>query len=413
MIFLAIQHLLARKKQSLVTLLGIFIGTIAFIVISGFFTGFQNFMTDNLVSGDAHIKIQARERLIVKDEVEKFLFPEYHQFIWRRVPAGRRSAATIENIQGWYERLQSIPEVLAYTPVYTTSASIASNGTTYTLSITGMYPSNQVKVTNIESKMTKGSLLNLEKGTGGIVVGQEFASDLAKEVGDVITLTTTDGRQLPFKIMGIFDTGDKRNDLQAAYMTLSDSQKVANAQGRISQISVKVAHFREASTLADNWAATSYDKVQSWDEINAGFLSMFRSQDIMKYLVTGVIVLVAGFGIYNILNMVVNQKRRDIAILRSMGYEARDIIRLFLLQGIALGLAGGLLGCVTGYIICRLLGDIKMGGPQSGTFTIPFDTLTYLKALAISNGAALLASFLPARAASKLTPIEIIRGGAE
>lgn len=413
MIFLAIRHLLARKRQSIVTLLGIFIGTTAFIVISGFFQGIQDLITDALVSGDAHIKIQARERSIDREEVEHFLFPEYTHFHWIRVPAGRRASAAIDNPNGWFERFPSEPDVTAATSVYNTTALVNSNQTVYSLSITGMRPSEQVKVTNIESKMVEGSLLDLEKGTGMIVIGKELADELAKQVGDVITLTNTSSERQPFKIVGIFSTGNKFGDRSAAYVRLQDAQKLAHAAGKVSQISVKVANFREASAVANNWKATSFDKVESWDQSNENLLSMFRSQDITRYTVTGIIMLVAGFGIYNILNMVVNQKRKDIAILRSMGYEARDIVRLFLFQGLILGVTGGLLGCLVGWMICVGIGDIHMGGPSAGSFRIGFDFVTNLKALAISNGSALLASILPARAASKLSPIEIIRSGAE
>ncbi|HEX7674086.1 MAG TPA: FtsX-like permease family protein [Bdellovibrio sp.] len=414
MVFLAAKHLMARKKQSLVTLLGIFIGTLAFIMISGFFSAQQNYMIDMMVSGDAHIKIQARERLIIKEEVEKFLFPEYKNFVWLRAPAGRRAAAAIENPPGWYERFKDYTEVVAATSVYTATGLLSNNGTNYSLSITGAKPSEQVKITNIASKIIKGNYLDLEKGTGSIVVGKELASDFAKEVGDTITLTTTDGRQLPFKIVAIFSTGERRAEISQAYTTLTDAQKIGNVSGQISQISVKVKNFRDASKLADSWKATSYDSVQSWDQLNSQLLQMFTTQDMTQYLVTGVIMLVAGFGIYNILNMVVTQKRKDIAILRSMGYESKDIIRLFLLQGALLGLTGGLLGCLASFLFSKALGDIHMGGPFSGaTMTIDFNIYTYLQALLISNGAALLASYLPSRNASKLTPIEIIRSGAE
>lgn len=413
MIFLAIKHLMARKRQSLVTLLGIFIGTLAYIVISGFFTGFQNSMTDSLVSGDGHIKIQALERMIVKEEIEKQLFPDYQNFLWRRIPSGKRAAPAIENTQGWYDRLSASDEVVAFTPVYNTGASLASNGTTYNLSITGMRPRQQVKVTNIESKMVAGSLLDLEKGSGSIVIGKDLSDELAKVIGDVLLLTSAEGKLFPFKIQGIYSTGNKRSDLMNVYMTITDAQKVGNAFGKVSQISVKTTNFRKASDLAERWSSSSLDNVQSWDQLNSGFLSIFQTQDLLKSMITGVIMLVAAFGIYNILNMVVNQKRRDIAILRSMGYESKDVIRLFLTQGVALGIAGGLLGCLIGFFVCTALGTMKMGGPQAGTFSIPFDLGTYLQALLISNGVALLASYLPARAASKLTPIEIIRGGAE
>lgn len=414
MIFLALKHLLARKKQSVVTLLGILIGTTAFIVISSFFLGFQEYLTDTLVSGDAHIKVQAREREIKQDDIEKVLFPEEHHFLWRRKPAGRRSAPNVDNPLGWYERFASQPGFIAATPIFTTTALINDNQITYPLNLTGMRPASMVKVTNIETKMISGSILDLGLGTARIVIGSELADSLAKQVGDMILLTSNDGKQHPFKVVGIFSTGNQYADRTTAYTNLSDAQNLGNAAGRISQISIKISDFRQAADLASSWKRTSYDKVQSWDQSNENLLSIFKTQDIMRFATSGIIILVAAFGIYNILNMVVNQKRKDIAILRSMGYEARDIINLFLLQGITLGVIGGLLGCVIGYFIGRAIGNIDIRPPgargASGGFEITFRLSVYLLGLLISNSAALAASFFPAYSASKLTPIEIIRG---
>lgn len=409
MLFLALQHILSRKKQSFVTLMGIFIGTVAYIVISSFFQASQNSMITSMVSGDPHIRIQAREREIQKDEVQNILFPGDNHVSWKRTPSGSRASAAIENPQGWFDKLAHHPEVLASTPVYNAPALVVSNKTTYSVNVIGMRPSEQVKVTNIESNMIAGSLLDLEKGTGRIVIGKDLAGLTAKQIGDNILFLSPLGIKTPFKIVGIFSTGSRFSDRGTAYAVIEDAQKLARAAGRISQISVKVKDFQRAAEISDEWKQTSSDKVQSWDQINENLLSLFRSQDITRYTVTGVIMLVAGFGIYNILNMVVIQKRREIAILRSMGFEYKDIIQLFLLQGVVLGAVGGFVGCLVGYLIGLAVGDVSMGGPRSMVFHLEFDFLTYSKALIISNSVAVAASFFPASAAAKMTPIEIIR----
>ena len=415
MLFLAAKHILSRKKQSLVTLAGIIVGTTAFIVISSFFAGFRSYLTDSLVSGDAQIKIQARERTIDRNEVEPILFPGVEHVVWSKLPSGRRASQTIENSRGWLDRLSVDPAVRAATAVYTTTALVAVDQTPYSLSIIGTRPEDLVRVTNIASKVTSGSFVDLGKGTGGIVIGSELAVRLGRQVGDSVVLTTTLKKQQPFKIVGIFSSGNKAADLASAYTTLADAQRLGGALGRVSQISVKVADFQQAGALAASWRRASTDKIESWDEANASFLSIFHTQDIMRFMATGIIMLVAAFGIYNILNMVVTQKRRDIAILRSMGYESRDVIELFLLQGIFLGVAGGLIGCCLAFAISAGIGEVGAGPPgqNSGSFTLQFELGTYLTAMLIANAAAMAASYLPARAASRLTPIEIIRTGAD
>jgi lipoprotein-releasing system permease protein len=129
-----------------------------------------------------------------------------------------------------------------------------------------------------------------------------------------------------------------------------------------------------------------------------------------------VILIVAGFGIYNILNVVVNQKKKEIAILRSMGFTASDVKRLFLTQGVFLGVVGGLIGLLFGFLVSKYMATLQFaGGPEGGAGLMPisFKLQIYFMAMGFANFVAILASYLPASAASKLTPIQIIREGAE
>jgi lipoprotein-releasing system permease protein len=415
MFYLAIQHLLNRKKQSIVTLLGIMIGTTAFIVMSCFFVGVQNQITDSLVSGDAHIKIYAYEEDITPELIEGNQFKKKDQVSWVRKPGGKKSSISIENPGLWEEVFKASPDYVASTPVYSTTGLITVNNEIKNITLVGMKPSSLIKVTNIESKMTQGSILDLEKMTGSIIIGEEMAKVLGKEVDDLIVITSSTGQNFPLKIIGLFNTNNRRADQGSGFVSLIDAQKIAAKPGAISQIYVKVKDFRQAATISNKWKKISHDFVESWDQAHEGLISMFESQDMTRYMATGIIMLVAAFGIYNILNMIVNQKRKDIAILRSMGYEAYDIIRLFLIQGVALGFSGGFFGMLLGYIICISIGRVEFGPPSSrgDGFTLDFNLQIYLTAFVISNSAAILASILPSRSASKLTPIEIIRAGAD
>ena len=133
---------------------------------------------------------------------------------------------------------------------------------------------------------------------------------------------------------------------------------------------------------------------------------MFQMQNIMRNSITFVIVLIVAFGIYNILNMVVNHKKRDIAILRSMGYSRQSVAKLFLLQGSLLGLLGALLGLAIGYIACTRLQLIEIGVPGGRNhLLLSFSGWIYLRGFLITLSASLLASWLPARVASRLAPM--------
>lgn len=415
MLFLAVQHLINRKKQSLITLLGIMIGTTAFIVMSSFFVGLQNQITDSLVSGDAHIKIYADETEITSEYIQDKMFPGT-SVGWIRKPGGTRKSSSIESLGLWDDVFKNSEDYVASTPVFSTSVVIAQNNETWNLNLTGTKPESLIKITNIEDKMIIGSMLDLLKTTGSVIIGEQLAKSIGKEVGEnIVVRSTSTGNIFPLKIIGLFNTDNRRADLGSGYVLISDAQKIASKPGAISQISVKVKNFRNAANVSNMWKKMSNDYVESWDQAHEGLISMFQSQDTTRYMATGIIMLVASFGIYNILNMIVSQKRKDIAILRSMGYEALDITKLFLVQGLALGIGGGILGMILGFIICEFIGTVQFGPPGSkgGEFTLDFNFQIYLTAFVISNSAAILASILPSRSAAKLTPIEIIRSGAD
>jgi lipoprotein-releasing system permease protein len=155
------------------------------------------------------------------------------------------------------------------------------------------------------------------------------------------------------------------------------------------------------------------EKVESWDQANEGIMSVFKTQDIVRILMTFSILIVAGFGIYNILSLAVNHKRREIAILRSIGFEPWDIHKLFLLQGTLLGLAGGLLGVLLGWLACLAMSWIEVSpdrGLGSGYMIISFEMMIYVKGFLLAVISASLASYFPARFAGGLEPIDIIRG---
>jgi lipoprotein-releasing system permease protein len=154
------------------------------------------------------------------------------------------------------------------------------------------------------------------------------------------------------------------------------------------------------------------EKVQSWDQSNEGIMSIFTTQDIVRNSMTLSILVVAGFGIYNILSLAVTHKRREIAILRSMGFEPYDISALFLTQGLILGLIGGVVGCFLGLTASYGMSLIRVSearGLGTGQLMISFNYMIYVKAFILALASSSFASYFPARSAGLLEPIDIIR----
>lgn len=248
-------------------------------------------------------------------------------------------------------------------------------------------------------------------GQSLIFIGERLMSFLGAKVNDTVNISTSAGTVIPMKIIGTFNTGDRRVDERTVYASITTVQNATGSSGQITEITVKINDFSRAAEIATRWKAASRDNVESWDQANSDRLSMMSTQDIVRNVTTIAFILIVAFGIYNILNMVVSHKKKDIAILRSIGYEEKDTVFLFLTQGVLIGFIGAVSGLAVGYISCVFIAmiDIPMG---RGKMMISWDHMIYVKAFFLVTAASIIASYFPARTAGRLSPIEIIRGSA-
>jgi lipoprotein-releasing system permease protein len=261
--------------------------------------------------------------------------------------------------------------------------------------------------------MTAGNFMDLDKGGFEIVVGSGLAEKLGIRQGDTVNVNDARGQAHPAKVAGLFQTGVNDVDDSTAYGPLHFVQQVAQAPGEVSQIVVRLKDPDQARRMAAQWSLMSPEKVQSWDEANASFTNVFKIQDMVRFILIFVILVVASFGIYNILNNMVTQKRGEIAILRSMGYEEGDITQLFLLQGVALGALGGLLGLIWGTLFCLYLQTIPITGSAAiikvNHVLVAWRVPNYLFGFGMAFLSGVLSGYFPARSASRMHPIDILR----
>jgi len=419
MIFLAVRYLLARRRQTILTLLGIFFGTAAYIAISGFMLGFRGYFVNQLVNNNAHVHIQPREDFLTDHSLDlEFFGKSFDHAFWDPAPSGRKDSAIVEDPQAWYRRLAADPRVLAFSPQLTAAVIFSNGKATAPATIIGCDPLQQMKVTTIADYIVEGSFTDLAAGGNRVVLGDELRKRLGVRLLQNVMVASATNVPIPFKVVGIFRTGSRFAD-QGAYGALADIQAVNRTPNQVNEIAVRLEDYLQSAPIASTWSSLGQEKVESWDQLNANIFEVFRLQDAIRYVSIGAILVVAAFGIYNVLNMTVMQKRKDIAILRSLGYQSRDIIVLFFSQGVILGFSGALLGAIFGYLFSRYMQTIPFaGGPMGGrgpggTLIISYDPKIYIQAVSLALLSAIFASLLPARAAGKLTPIEIIRAGAE
>lgn len=414
---LALRYLLARPRQTVLMVLGFFFGTAAFVLLSGIMLGFRHYLVYQLVNNDAHVHIQAREEFLDDKSLNQAFFgPLHKQVVWDVPPSGRKDSDMVENPGAWYERLDGDPRVSDYTPRLSASVILSKGKATVPAVLIGCDPLRQVRVTTLADYVTEGRFEDLAGGGRRIVIGEQLQKKLGVALSQNLLVSLAGGRAYPFKVAAVFRTGNHAFDGQA-YGALADVQAVNGTPNEVNEIGVRLHDHAQSRAVAESWAALGADKVESWDQKNANIFSVFRIQDAVRFLSIGAIMIVAGFGIYNVLNITVVQKRKDIAILRSMGYSTGDVVRIFFTQGILLGVAGTVLGLVFGYLFSFQLEKIPLGAGPVGIgvdhLLVSRDPAIYLQSAILALASATLASVLPAASAGKLSPIQVIRSTVE
>ena len=415
MIFLAIRYLLERKRQTVLTLLGVFFGTLAFVAVSGFFMGFQGFLVQQLVNNAAQIHIEKRQDYLSDHDLDLPFFGSsvLHTF-WNPHPAGVKGYLDIQNPQAWYRRLSADPRVEAFSPTMTAATLFNIGPISVAANLIGCNPAQQSKVTTIADYMTAGKFADIAFGGNRVILGDELMKRLGAGMQQNILVSMGTNSPVPFKVVGRYYTGSRGLDLQA-FAALNDVQRVNHTPNYVNEIGVRLKDYTEADALARSWAHFGPERIESWGDQNLNIQSVFSIQNALKISMIMTVLIVAGFGIYNILNMTVNQKRQDIAILRALGYDTFDVVMLFFAQGMIVGICGTILGLGSGYIFCRWLQTLSFmlatpTNPQ-GHLHIALNIGIYVQATGLALLSAAIASVLPARAAGKLTPIDIIRHG--
>jgi len=408
--FLSWRQLVTRKKQTFLILLGISFGTLLFVAISGIQLGMRKYISEQLLNNTAHILISSEERKVDPIKVTDVLYGENGMVRWISAPSGLREEVKLQNYNGWYDLLSHDPRVVDFSPRYIAQAVLTNGKFDTAVNLVGVIPDKHVRVTKIEKYISEGKFSSL-KGSNNIILGSQVADDLGLKVDQYVRINAGKGNPKTFKVSGIFHFGNEQVDKSMAFANLLDVQVLTKNPGRVNEIAVALFDIDISSEVANEWQMISSDKVQDWQEANQSFMEMIKVQDLTRYFITTAVLIVAAFGIYNVLTIMINQKRKEIAILRAIGYGPQKIFELILYQGLVLGIAGGALGLLLGYLLCLYVGSIELSIEIGGghTLWIAYDLSTYFIAFISANISSIIASIIPAHAASKLTPMEIIR----
>ncbi|MCB1168748.1 MAG: ABC transporter permease [Leptospiraceae bacterium] len=410
MLFLAIRQLLDRMQQSLLTLTGIALGTAAYVIFAGIMLGFQDQIIDLLVNTDAHIRISPRDEYRTPESYEGVFFEDSHVF-WLTPPSGMERSRELSDVFGWYQRLDADERVAAFAPQLNLQVMAGNSAQSSAALLFGIDPEKQKLVSNMEENFVEGSLSALGRGNSLAIIGSKMQENLGVRLNGRVQIITSEGKKSYLKVVGIYEFGNSQLDQGFIYTDIRTAQALSESAAHVSDIVVRLHDVTRAAEVATQWSQFTRDKVESWDQANESILSVFQMQDVIRSSITAVIVLIIAFGIYNILNMVVFQKQKEIAILRSIGFDQKDTIQLFLIQGCILGVLGSAAGLLLGFVGCLYVSTITIGGEETiRQMLVSYRPSIYVTGFTISVVASALSSYLPARRAAKLQPIEIIRG---
>ena len=408
---IAIGHLEGRPRQAIVSILGVMLGVGFFIGLAAMMQGLQQDFINKIISITPHV--------VIKDEFrnppEQPVFAVYPKGAVRLENVKpRQEVRGLRNGQRMLAQISAMPGVRA-APSLETQGIVRYGSEELAITLVGVQPQQEVHVSTIEDDMQVGSLQDLLTTGNGVVLGVGVGEKLGAQLGDVLSVVSPAGIVMRMKVVGIFSTGISALDNQEAYILLKKAQVLSQRQNVINRIRLKLADFKQSAQLAQQLEKRYRYRTEGWEEINKNVLSIFVVQNGVIYSSVMAILIVACFGIFNIISTVIMEKQKDIAILMSMGFEKRDIERIFVLQGLVIGVIGTILGWGVGYTLCLLLDQVPIEVKEGAFvrlegFVIMYWWGHYAIAGGIAITSAVLAAYLPSRKAALLRPVDIIRG---
>lgn len=405
---IALTHLRGRGRQTVVALLGVAVGVGFSIAMAALMQGSQNDFIDNLVNTMPHVQItdEVREpkRQPAEDAFAAVAISNLHPREDRR--GIRNPAAVAAALEGW------VPGAISAS--LRTQGVVRYVGRDVGASIIGIEPEDEAAVSSIAGDFLHGSFAELRTGGNNVVIGDRMAERLGAELGTTVTIVSSTGLTRGFKIVGLFHTGTTARDEAEAYVLLKNAQILSERPNAINDIRLRLDDPHASVAAARRAEAQTGYKAVAWQEANESLLEALVVRNVIMYTVVAAIMLVAGFGIFNIVSTITHEKARDIAILKSLGFAEAEMRRLFLIEGLAVGAGGSALGWGLGFSLVFALSQVRFEISQVGReitrLPIAWSLSHYLLAAGFALLAAGVAGYLPARRAARLNPVEIIRG---
>jgi lipoprotein-releasing system permease protein len=414
-LWVGLRYLRAKRSEvfisliTVISIVGVMIGVMTLNIVLAVMTGFEEDLRDRILGFNPHIVLMSY-------------------------------AGTIKDPADVLTTVRDTPGVVASAPLVYGQVMVSTGQSVSGVIVRGVPTDLADAVIDLEKHIASGSLAGLgapfevpvEGGDGtdtveltGILLGKELAKQLGLQVGDPVSIVSPIGSASPvgmipkvkrFVVAGTFDSGMVDYDTTLLYMSLADAQRFFGLGDAITGVEIRVADLYGATAVARRLEQTLGPpyRARDWMEVNRNLFLAFRLEKVVYFIVLTLIVLVAAFNIVATLIMVVMEKRKDIAILKSMGATRASIARIFVLKGAIIGVVGTLLGVLGGYAGCWVLARYQFVELPKDVFyvsTVPVRIYgeNFVTVALVSVVICLLATIYPARQAAGLAPVEVIR----
>ena len=410
--FIALRYFLSHKRQSLVCIAGVTISVTMFITMTALMDGLTDKFIVETVESSGHVTIKDEPRETRTPILER-AYTDPNALLDVQGTKPREVVKKITNARGLIAMVDRMPGVRAVAPAVTGNV-IATYGTkTMGLSVVGVDPERQVRVTTIGKKLLEGSFDRLNTTADGVILGRGVADVLGANVGDSVFLSGNTGARTYARVVGIFQTGVTPVDYSRAYMLINSAQTLLDKKNIINEIVIRTDDYTKAEAYAEQIEGVAGYRTESWQEASANFLKIFKIQKLITYIITAALLIVAAFGVLNILIMAVLERVNDIAILKSFGLSRWDVTVVYLFQGLVIGLIGSSVGLIVGKLAVEGLRRVPVpmeGLVKTEGLLMSEHASHYYLAFVSAMVVVLLAAVYPARRAAKYDPVEVIRG---
>lgn len=409
---IAVHLMRSRLKQTVIAGVGVTFGIAMFITLVSFMYGMNDLLDGLIINRTPHVRLYNE---IKPSENQPVNLAEKHKndvnFIHSIKPKDR--GKSIYNAKSIIQSLKQDQRVFDVAPKITTPVFFNSG----TIEISGVANGIDVlieeKLFTLSDYMVEGKIEDLRQNNS-IVIGKGLSDKMLLKTGDIIKITTPRGNLASMKIVGIIQIGIAEIDDVTSYTSLTMAQKLLGApKNYITDIQVKIHDIDLAPALAKEYKNKYNVDTIDFQTTNSQFETGTTIRSIISYAVGIVLLIVAGFGIYNILNMMIFEKMDSIAILKATGFSGADVKWIFMILSMVIGICGGVLGLVFGFVFSNIIDVIPFNTaalPTVKTFPVNYNPLFYIIGISFALITTFIAGLFPALKASKVDPVEIIRG---